>query len=133
MGACQGSSNFRFLYPLDSSIKDKIETIAKRVYGARSVHFEPAASESIALYEKFGFNKLPICMAKTHLSLSHDPKLKGAPKDFVLPVRDVKPSIGAGFLYALCGKMLTMPSLPAHPCGENIDIDHKGRMRYVHK
>jgi formate--tetrahydrofolate ligase len=133
MGACRGNSKFRFLYSLDLSIKDKIETIAQIVYGARSVHFEPGASESIALYEKFGFKKLPICMAKTHLSLSHDPKLKGAPKDFVLPIRDVKPSIGAGFLYALCGKMLTMPSLPAHPCGENIDIDNKGRMRYVHK
>lgn len=133
MEACRGKSKFKFLYSPDSSIKDKIDIIAKRVYGAKSVHFEPAASESIALYEKFGFGKLPICMAKTHLSLSHDPKLKGAPKNFVLPVRDVKPSIGAGFLYALCGNMLTMPSLPAHPAGENIDIDRKGRVRYVHK
>ncbi|MCX5677641.1 MAG: formate--tetrahydrofolate ligase [Candidatus Omnitrophica bacterium] len=133
MEACRGNSKFKFLYSSDSSIKDKIDVIAKKVYGAKSVHLEPAASESIALYEKFGFGKLPICMAKTHLSLSHDPKLKGAPKDFVLPVRDVKPSIGAGFLYALCGKMLTMPSLPAHPAGENIDIDRKGRIRYVHK
>ncbi len=131
--ACRGNSKFRYLYPLDISIKEKIETIAKKVYGAKSVHFEPAALESIALYEKFGFNKIPVCMAKTHLSLSHDPKLKGAPRNFVLPVRDVKPSIGAGFLYALCGKMLTMPSLPAHPCGENIDIDAKGRIRYVHR
>jgi len=131
--ACRGKSKFKFLYSLDATIKDKIETIAKRVYGAQSVHFEQPASENIALYEKFGYGKLPICMAKTHLSLSHDPALKGAPKNFTLPVRDVKPSIGAGFLVALCGKMLTMPSLPAHPVGEDIDIDHKGRMRYVHR
>ncbi len=131
--ACRGKSNFRYLYPSEMSIKDKIETIAKMVYGAKSVHFESAAAESIELYKKLGLGNLPICMAKTHLSLSHDPKLKGAPKDFVLPVRDVKPSAGAGFLYALCGKMLTMPSLPANPCGENIDIDPKGRIRYVHK
>lgn len=131
--ACRGKSNFRYLYPEEMSIKDKIETIAKIVYGAKGVHLEPAAKESIELYHKFGLGKLPICMAKTHLSLSHDPRLKGAPKEFVLPVRDVKPSAGAGFLYALCGKMMTMPSLPANPCGENIDIDPKGRMRYVHK
>ncbi len=133
MEACRGNSKFKFLYSLDAPIKDKIETIARRVYGAGSVHFEPAALENIALYEKFGYGKLPICMAKTHLSLSHDPALKGAPKDFTLPVSDVKPSIGAGFLVALCGKMLTMPSLPAHPVGEDIDIDHRGRVRYVYR
>ncbi len=131
--ACRGNSKFKYLYSLDAPIKDKIETIARRVYGAGSVHFEPAALENIALYEKFGYGKLPICMAKTHLSLSHDPALKGAPKDFTLPVSDVKPSIGAGFLVALCGKMLTMPSLPAHPVGEDIDIDHRGRVRYVYR
>lgn len=132
-GACKGRSNFRFLYSEDDPIREKITKIARSVYGAKGVHFEPRALESIALYEKFGFNRMPICMAKTHLSLSHDPGLKGAPKDFMLPVRDVMPSVGAGFLYALCGKMLTMPSLPAHPCGEDIDIDAKGRMRYVHR
>lgn len=133
VGACQGKSKFKFLYSPDSSIEEKIGVIAKRVYGARGVYFEPAALESIAIYEKFGFGKLPICMAKTHLSLSHDPKLKGSPNDFVLPIRDIKPSIGAGFLYALAGKILTMPSLPAHPVGEDIDIDAKGRIRYVHR
>ncbi|MFH1189547.1 MAG: formate--tetrahydrofolate ligase [Candidatus Omnitrophota bacterium] len=133
MEACRGKSKFRFLYPEDAPIKDKIEIIAKRVYGAASVHYEPAASVSIALFEKLGYDKLPVCMAKTHLSLSHDPALKGAPRDFILPVRDVKPSIGAGFLYALCGKMLTMPSLPACPVGENIDIDNNGRVKYVHR
>ena len=84
--------------------------------------------ENIKAFEKLGFGKLPICMAKTHLSLSHDPKLKGAPRDFVLPVNDVRPSIGAGFLYAICGNVMTMPALPEHPIGEKIDIDAKGRM-----
>ena len=131
--ACQGKTNFRFLYPPDVSIKQKIETIARSVYGAKAIHYEPQADENIALFQKLGFGRLPICMAKTHLSLSHDPRLKGAPKNFVLPIRDVRPSVGAGFLYALCGAIQTMPSLPAHPHGEAIDVDMKGRMRYVHR
>jgi formate--tetrahydrofolate ligase len=85
----------------------------------------------MAIYKKLGYEKLPVCMAKTHLSLSHDPLLKGAPRDFTLTVRDVRPSIGAGFLYALCGKIQTMPCLPSKPSGENIDIDSKGRLRYI--
>ena len=112
-------------------IEKKIETIATKVYGAKSVHFEGAAEEHIKLYKKLGFSNLPICMAKTHLSLSHDPKAKGSPRNFVLPVRDVKPSVGAGFLYALCGKIMTMPSLPSKPVGEHIDIDSKGKLKYV--
>ncbi|MCX5686410.1 MAG: formate--tetrahydrofolate ligase, partial [Candidatus Omnitrophica bacterium] len=130
--ACKTKSRFTLLYPSKMAIKDKIERIARDVYGAKSVHYEPAAEENIALFKKLGYSNLPVCMAKTHLSLSHDPNLKGAPKNFTLPIRDVRPSIGAGFLYALCGKTLTMPSLPAHPAGEKIDIDAKGRMRYVH-
>jgi formate--tetrahydrofolate ligase len=128
IAASNAKTVFKFLYPLDDPIKEKIRTIAKKIYGAKSVRFEPLAEESIAHYEKLGFGRLPICMAKTHLSLSHDPHLKGAPKDFVLPVRGVRPSIGAGFLYALCGKILTMPGLPSEPIGERIDIDSKGRM-----
>jgi len=131
--ACGTRSKLKLLYPDAMSIKEKIGKIAKTVYGAKSISYEPAADENITRYEKLGYSKLPICMAKTHLSLSHDPLQKGAPKDFILPIRDVRPSIGAGFLYALCGKMLTMPSLPAHPAGEHIDIDAKGRMRYVHQ
>jgi formate--tetrahydrofolate ligase len=127
--ASEKKSAFRFLYPLDIPIKEKIETIAKRIYGASSVHYEPPAENNIALYEKLGFDRLPVCMAKTHLSLSHDPALKGAPKDFALPVRDIRPSVGAGFLYALCGAMRTMPSLPSHPAGEKVDINAKGRVR----
>jgi formate--tetrahydrofolate ligase len=129
--ASSSKTNFKFLYSLDDSIKDKIGAIAKHIYGAKGVRFEPLAEESIAHYEKLGFGRLPVCMAKTHLSLSHDPHLKGAPKDFILPVRGVRPSIGAGFLYALCGKILTMPGLPSEPIGEKIDIDSKGRLRYV--
>ncbi len=129
--ACSCKSSFRFLYSLSATVKAKIEEIATKVYGAKAVRYEDAAEKNISLYERLGFGKLPICMAKTHLSLSDDPRLKGAPKDFILPVRDVKPSIGAGFLYVLCGKMMTMPSLPKHPIGEDIDIDSKGRIRYV--
>ena len=129
--ACGAKSQFSYLYPLDMPIEKKIETIARRVYGAKGVHFEKCAEENIKLYKKLGYSNLPICMAKTHLSLSHDPKAKGSPKNFILPVRDVKPSIGAGFLYALCGKILTMPSLPSRPVGEHIDIDAKGGLKYV--
>jgi formate--tetrahydrofolate ligase len=127
--AADGRSRFKFLYPLDISIKEKIETIAKRVYGAGGVRYGPLAEENIALYKRLGFGGLPVCMAKTHLSLSHDPRLKGAPKGFTLPVSDVRPSVGAGFLYALCGEMRTMPSLPSHPAGEKVDIDSKGEVK----
>jgi len=130
--ACRTANRFRFLYPLEIPIKEKIRTIATSLYGAGDVRFEPAAEENIAVFNRLKFDSLPICMAKTHLSLSHDPDLKGAPKGFVLPVRDIRPSIGAGFLYALCGKTMTMPALPSHPVGEGVDIDSKGRMRYVH-
>jgi formate--tetrahydrofolate ligase len=93
------------------------------------VHYEPLAKEAIARYEKLGYGRLPVCIAKTHLSLSHDPGLKGRPRDFILPIRDVRASVGAGFLYALCGRVMTMPSLPSHPIGEQFDIDAKGRIR----
>lgn len=127
--ASSAKSKFNFLYPLNISIKEKIETIANKIYGASGVRYEPSAEENIALYERLGYEGLPICMAKTHLSLSHDPTLKGRPQGFTLPVKDVRPSIGAGFLYALCGEMQTMPSLPSHPVGEKVDIDSKGRIR----
>ena len=127
------NSRFRYLYEHDEPIKDKISKIAVQIYGAKGVSYEKEAEENIAHYQKLGYGKLPICMAKTPLSLSHDPALKGAPTGFVLPVRDVRPSIGAGFLYALCGKILTMPGLPSNPIGERIDINPKGEIRYVSK
>ncbi len=123
MAACAKPSDFRFLYPLEWDIKRKIETIAREIYGADGVEYAPEAEAKIALYTRLGFDKLPICMAKTHLSLSHDPNLKGVPRNFTLPVRDVRASAGAGFLYPLCGDMRTMPGLPTRPVYFDVDID----------
>ncbi|KAM3257837.1 hypothetical protein ACQJBY_049883 [Aegilops geniculata] len=117
--ACESQAEpLKFLYPLDSSIKEKIESIAK-FYGASGVEY----SEQIEMYTKQGFSNLPICMAKTQYSFSHVPSMKGAPSDFVLPIRDVRASIGAGFIYPLVGTMSTMPGLPTRPCFYEIDID----------
>jgi len=124
--AAEKPSDFKFLYPDDISIKEKINTIATEIYGADGVDYSPAAEEKVKLYTEMGLSHLPLCMAKTHLSLSHDPKLKGRPKGFRLPIRDIRASVGAGFLYALCGDMMTMPGLPAEPAGQKIDIDENG-------
>jgi len=121
--ACEKPSDFRFLYPLDWSIKQKIETIAQEVYGADGVDYSPEAEERIAEYTRLGFDKLPICMAKTHLSLSHDATLKGVPTGFRIPIRDIRASVGAGFLYPLIGTMSTMPGLPTRPAFMEIDIE----------
>jgi len=122
-------NNFKFLYPLEMPIKEKIRIIATKMHGAKDVEYSSVAQDKIKLYTQRGYDALPICIAKTHLSLSHDPNLKGRPKGFILPVRDIRASIGAGFLYPLCGAMQTMPGLPSHPVGENIDIDDKGNIR----
>ena len=119
---------FNFLYPLESPIKEKIKIIATRIYGAKDVEYSQLSESKIKLFTERDWSNLPICMAKTHLSLSHDPALLGRPKDFILPIRDIRASIGAGFLYPLCGTMQTMPGLPTHPIGENIDIDQKGNI-----
>ncbi|CAL1535691.1 unnamed protein product [Lymnaea stagnalis] len=116
-------SDFRFLYDVKLPIEVKIETIAKEIYGAAGIELEPLAREQIDRYKKQGFNDLPICMAKTHLSLSHKPELKGAPTGFILPIREARASIGAGFIYPLVGTMSTMPGLPTRPCFYDIDID----------
>ena len=121
--AAEKPSQFRFLYPLERTIKEKIETIAREVYGADGVDYEPLAEERIQAYTDLGFDKLPICMAKTHLSLSHDANLKGVPKGYRIPVRDVRASVGAGFLYPLLGTMSTMPGLPTRPGFYDVDID----------
>ncbi len=121
--AADQPSDFKFLYPLDLPIKEKIEIIAKKVYGAGSVSYSALANKQIKSYTENGFDKLPICMAKTHLSLSHDPKLKGRPEGFDVPIREVRASVGAGFLYPLLGTMRTMPGLPSKPAGNNVDID----------
>ncbi len=127
--ACDKPNDFHFLYPLDIPIKEKIEIIATEIYGADGVDYSPVAEAKIKLYNKMGLSDLPICMAKTHLSLSHDPTLKGRPKGFRLPVRDINASVGAGFLFPLCGDMRTMPGLPAVPAGTKIDIDENGVIR----
>jgi len=121
--AAEKPSNFQFLYPLDQPIKTKIETIAREVYGADGVDYSDLAEERIADYERLGFGGLPICMAKTHLSLSHDATLKGVPKGFRIPVRDIRASVGAGFLYPLLGTMSTMPGLPTRPVFNDVDLD----------
>ena len=121
--ACEQPSDFKFLYPLDWPIKKKIEYICKEFYGADGVTYEPLAEEQIATYEKAGFGDLPMCMAKTHLSLSHDPLLKGVPTGFTVPIREVRASVGAGFIYPILGKMSTMPGLATHAAFMNIDLD----------
>lgn len=123
--ACQNNSSdsFKFLYELDLTIKEKIEKIAKDIYGAGNVEYSEKAEEQIARYTQLGFDKLPICMAKTHLSFSGNPELKGAPSGFTLPVKEVRASIGAGFLYPLAGTIATMPGLPTRPCFYDIELD----------
>jgi methylenetetrahydrofolate dehydrogenase (NADP+)/methenyltetrahydrofolate cyclohydrolase/formyltetrahydrofolate synthetase/formate--tetrahydrofolate ligase len=125
--ASEKPSNFRFLYPLDMPIKEKIETLATKVYGADGVDFSAEAKAKINLYTKLGYDNLPLNMAKTHLSLSHDPAWKGVPKNYNLPIRDIRASVGAGFLYPLCGEMRTMPGLPSRPVFMDVDIDEEGK------
>jgi methylenetetrahydrofolate dehydrogenase (NADP+)/methenyltetrahydrofolate cyclohydrolase/formyltetrahydrofolate synthetase len=123
ISACEQPAKFKFLYPLEMGIKEKIETIVREIYGGAGVEYLPEAEKKIALYNRLGFDKLPICMAKTHLSLSHDPTLKGAPTGFIVPVRDIRASVGAGFLYPLLGSMSTMPGLSTRPGYYEIDLD----------
>jgi formyltetrahydrofolate synthetase len=123
MAACRKPSDFRFLYPLEWDIKKKIETIAVEIYGADGVEYTPEAEAKVALYTRLGFAGLPICMAKTHLSLSHNPEWKGVPRNFKLPITDIRVSAGAGFLYPLCGDMRTMPGLPTRPAFYDVDLD----------
>jgi formate--tetrahydrofolate ligase len=126
--AAEEPSSFRFLYPDKASLREKIETIAKKVYGARAVEYDLTASRELDSYEKNGFGKLPVCIAKTHLSISSDPALKGAPTGWTLPVRRVRASVGAGFIYPICGDMRTMPGLSITPAAHNIDIDEHGQV-----
>jgi formate--tetrahydrofolate ligase len=121
--AADKGGDFRFLYPLEASIKEKIETIATKVYGADGVDYLPEAEAKIKLFTEQGLDTLPLCMAKTHLSLSHDPALKGRPRGFRVPIRDIRPATGAGYLYPLLGEMRTMPGLPKRPAAVDVDID----------
>jgi formate--tetrahydrofolate ligase len=126
--AAEEPSEFELLYPDNASLREKIETIATKVYGARAVEYDFSAARDLDSYEKSGFGNLPVCIAKTHLSVSSDPTLKGAPTDWVMPVREVRASVGAGFVYPICGEMRTMPGLSAHPAAEDIDIDENGEI-----
>ena len=127
--ACKRKASFSFLYPLDLPLQEKIETIATKIYGAAGVSFSPEAKAKLKLYHRLGFDALPVCMAKTHLSLSHDPELKGAPRGFTLPVRDLRVAAGAGFVTVLCGDIKTMPGLPSLPAFFKIDLDDDGQIR----
>jgi formate--tetrahydrofolate ligase len=126
--ACEEPSEFAFLYPLDVPLREKIEAIGTRVYGADGIDVSPVAARQLDLFERNGLGDLPVCIAKTHLSISSDPTLKGAPTGWRLPVREVRASAGAGFIYAICGDMRTMPGLGSHPAAEQIDLDEEGRV-----
>jgi formyltetrahydrofolate synthetase len=122
MAAANKPKKFEFLYSVDLSIKDKIEAIAK-FYGADGVDYTPDAEAKVELYTHLGFDKLPICMAKTHLSFTADANIKGAPTGFRIPITDVRASVGAGFVYPLVGTMRTMPGLPTRPVFFDVDLD----------
>jgi len=120
---CETPANFKFLYDVKASIQDKITTIVKEIYRGDGVEFSEEALEQIARYAAQGFNDLPICMAKTHLSFSADPTAKGAPTGFTIPIREVRCSAGAGFIFPIVGTMSTMPGLPTRPCFYDVDLD----------
>jgi formate--tetrahydrofolate ligase len=126
--AAQEPSSFHFLYPAEATLREKIEAVATKIYGAEGVEYYPPAAEQLDSYERNGFGKLCVCIAKTHLSISSDPKLKGAPTGWKLPVREVRASVGAGFVYPICGDMRTMPGLPSSPNAVRIDIDDEGEI-----
>ena len=126
--AADPDSSFRLLYPDEMPLAEKIETIVTRVYGGAGVEYLPAARKQLLQYEELGYGSLPVCMAKTQYSLSHDAALKGRPTGFTVPIREVRLSAGAGFVTPLCGEMRTMPGLPSRPGGVNIDIDAEGNV-----
>ena len=126
--AADESSDFKILYPSEAPLRDKIHAVATQVYGADGVDYSPTANKQLDTYEAAGFGNLPVCIAKTHLSLSSDPKLAGAPTGWTLPVREVRASVGAGFIYPICGDMRTMPGLGREPAAKRIDLDADGNI-----
>ena len=126
--ALQNGSAFRFLYDLSASLVEKIETIATQIYGADGIDIAPAAARALTDFERLGFGRLPVVIAKTHLSISSDPKLRGAPTGWRMPVREVRAAAGAGYVYAICGDVRTMPGLPRHPNAQRIDLDADGNV-----
>ncbi|MBN1901862.1 formate--tetrahydrofolate ligase [Candidatus Sumerlaeota bacterium] len=127
--AARNSSQFTPLYNQELPIKDKIETIARKIYGASRCIFTPLSEKQIDKFTQLGFQNFPVCMAKTHLSLSHNPEWKNKPEDFETPVQNVEAAAGAGYLYALLGDIMTMPGLPTVPAGTQVDIDEKGKIK----
>jgi formate--tetrahydrofolate ligase len=121
-------SAYEPLYALDAPLRDKIEIVARRIYGAAGVEYAPRAAAELERYERLGYGQLPVCIAKTHLSISSDPRLLGAPTGWTLPVREVRAAIGAGFVYPICADMPTMPGLGAHPAAHSIDVDESGNV-----
>ena len=128
LDALEEGSAFRFLYDLSTPLLEKIETIATQIYGAAGIDVAPAAARALADYERLGYGGLPVVIAKTHLSISSDPKLRGAPTGWRMPVREVRVAVGAGYVYAICGDMRTMPGLPRHPNAQRIDLDADGNV-----
>ena len=126
--AAEEPNSFSVLYPDDAPLEEKISTVATKVYGASGVSYSAAAEKQLRTYTAAGFDRLPVCIAKTHLSLSSDPSLKGAPTGWTLPVREVRASVGAGFVYPICGSMSTMPGLGRMPAAKSIDIDSDGNI-----
>jgi formate--tetrahydrofolate ligase len=126
--ACEEPRSFRLLYPSEASLKEKIETIATRIYGADGVDYEPLAEQQLAMFEERGYGRFAICMAKTQYSLSHDPALKGRPTGYRFKVRDARVAVGAGFVIPLAGEIMTMPGLGKSPGGARIDIDQDGNV-----
>ncbi|PIF03360.1 MAG: hypothetical protein CSA63_02020 [Propionibacterium sp.] len=128
MAACDEPSEFKYTYDLDTPLADKIETIATKIYGADGVDFDHAATKALANFEALGYRSAPVVIAKTHLSISSNPKLRGAPKGWRMPVREVRLAGGANYVYAICGDMRTMPGLGKSPAAERIDIDENGEI-----
>ncbi|NCZ90324.1 MAG: formate--tetrahydrofolate ligase, partial [Actinobacteria bacterium] len=126
--ACNEKNNFHFLYKSEASLKEKIETVATTIYGAAKVEYSATANKQLKNYTDNGFADLPVCIAKTHLSISGDASLKGAPKGHTLTVREVRASVGAGFVYPICGEMRTLPGLGTKPAAAIIDFDENGEI-----
>ena len=126
--AAEEPSHFALLYPSSASLREKIAIVATKVYGADGVEYSAQASAQLDTYERAGFGNLPVCIAKTHLSISSDPTLKGAPTGWTLPVREVRASVGAGFVYPICGEVRTMPGLSKTPAAARIDLDDDGQV-----
>jgi formate--tetrahydrofolate ligase len=126
--AAEETHSFQYLYDLDLPLVDKIEKIAREIYGADGIDLSPSVKKQLARFEVLGYGGFPVVIAKTHLSLSSDPTLKGAPTGWRMPVREVRAAVGAGYVYAICGEMRTMPGLPKHPGAERIDLDKDGNV-----